>query len=137
VALREANSKQSEVSPPTYDNPGFRALVEENAKRSATLIYQDSVMINQYTRLLEHNAESSGKDQAVHVKRGEAVVVPVFIHTWVYGERNILARCNAKDSRFDLDLETGHITDLDHSFGPPGYTIPTLAGAYKQSSVVA
>ncbi|KIO33564.1 hypothetical protein M407DRAFT_231674 [Tulasnella calospora MUT 4182] len=123
VQLREANAAKEKVEEPEYDEPGFRALVEENAKHSADMIFADPV-------IKAHYAASAAKPKPIEavtvlnrrrrnqrpVRRsteGEATQ-NVFIHTWVY------------------DIRTGELKDLDHSYGPPGVDIPKLGPLLEQ-----
>ncbi|KAG8939741.1 hypothetical protein FRC04_005990 [Tulasnella sp. 424] len=121
VQLREANAGKEKVEEPEYDDPGFRALVEENAKHSADMIFADPVIKAHYAAVAKPKPV-----EAVTVLRrrnqrpvrrsgteGEATQ-NVFIHTWVY------------------DIRTGELKDLDHSYGPPGVDIPKLGPLLEQ-----
>lgn len=46
VKLREYRAANSSAEPPKYDDPGFRALVEENVKNTVSRISSDAIMTN-------------------------------------------------------------------------------------------
>ncbi|KAF8068971.1 carbonic anhydrase [Lyophyllum atratum] len=99
VELREKNKLLAKVEEPKPQEPGFRALVEENVKASVRRIATDSVIAN-------HFAALSGNSTVKRADAGETVK-DVFIHGWVY------------------DIENGEVRDLGISVGPPGREIPS------------
>ncbi|KDQ21708.1 hypothetical protein BOTBODRAFT_40399 [Botryobasidium botryosum FD-172 SS1] len=101
VALRNANAGHSHVDAPGIDDPGFRALIEENVKKSVNSIASGTIITDHW------KAYTSG-----HHRRAEAgPLVPVFIHGWVY------------------DIAKGTIKDLKVSQGPPGVPVPSALEA--------
>ena len=44
VKLREYRAANPDAGPPKFEDPGFRALVEENVKNTVWSISQDSIM---------------------------------------------------------------------------------------------
>ncbi|KAG8953375.1 hypothetical protein FRC00_006368 [Tulasnella sp. 408] len=123
VQLREANAAKEKVEEPEYDDPGFRALVEENAKHSADMIFADPVIQSHYNAITAKpkpieavtvlNRRRRNQRPVRRSTEGEATQ-NVFIHTWVY------------------DIRTGELKDLDHSYGPPGVEIPKLGPLLEQ-----
>lgn len=79
---------------------GFRALVEENVKKSIKELRENSILTEAYQRIRERkkDADSDSSDEQPHV----------FVHGFVY------------------DGATGEVRDLHVSFGPPGEKIPTI-----------
>ncbi|KAG9019289.1 hypothetical protein FRB90_004296 [Tulasnella sp. 427] len=125
VQLREANAGKERVEEPEYDDPGFRALVEENAKRSADMIFADPVIKAHYAVAVTSKSSSSPVTVLPRRRRNQRPVIRaeaegatqnVFIHTWVY------------------DIRTGDLKDLDHSYGPPGVEIPMLGPVLQARS---
>lgn len=101
VELREKNKLLAKVEEPEPQEPGFRALVEENVKANVRRIATDSVIANHFAALA---GNSTVKRSSHH--SGEAIG-DVFIHGWVY------------------DIENGEVRDLGVSVGPPGREIPS------------
>ncbi|KAJ3572303.1 hypothetical protein NP233_g3181 [Leucocoprinus birnbaumii] len=97
VQLREQNNNQTVVGAPGINDPGFRALVEENVKAAVQRIASDNVILNHYTTLNSPNTTQPG-----------GTPQDVFIHGWVY------------------DISNGEIHDLGVSVGPPGVPIPAI-----------
>ncbi|TFK72481.1 carbonic anhydrase [Pluteus cervinus] len=100
VELREKIKGQTNVPEPEIQEPGFRALVEENIKQSVNNIAKTSVLANHYHKLSLNGTTSEKRSEE------EAPLVDVYVHGWVY------------------DIETGEIRDLGISVGPPGKEIP-------------
>lgn len=99
AALREANAGKALVEEPEVEEPGFRALVEENVKASVANIAASSVMHNHFVQLAE----------AKVAKRSEGgPAADVFVHGFVY------------------DIANGKIVNLGISVGPPGVEIPPV-----------
>jgi len=96
VTLRESLVNQTSISAPSYQDPGFRALVEENVKANVQNIATGTTFQNHNAALKKRNYRRSGK----------VALVDVFIHGWVF------------------DIETGTISDLGVTVGPPGAQIP-------------
>ncbi|KAL0959618.1 hypothetical protein HGRIS_011321 [Hohenbuehelia grisea] len=96
VELRERNKGHDEVHEPKADDPGFRALVEENVKASVQEIVNDGI-IGDYFKLLEK--EGHNNRTAIH---GD-----IFVHGLVY------------------DIDNGEVRDLKVSVGPPGKEVLT------------
>lgn len=85
------------------NNPGFRALIEENVKASVHRIAENSVITNHYALL-----KSSGAGNSTAKRSGTKTPIhAVFIHGWVY------------------NIVNGEIHDLGVSVGPPGMAIPS------------
>jgi len=110
VKLRTKNAGLSTIKAPDSNDPGFRALVEENIKASVRRIADDSVITNHYALL----KSGAGNSTTTHKK---SPISDLFIHGWVY------------------DLATGEVRDLGVSVGPPGKTIPTPPFAPVAKSV--
>ncbi|EAU89668.1 carbonic anhydrase [Coprinopsis cinerea okayama7 len=104
VELRERIKDLPVVEEPENNEPGFRALVEENVKATVGRIAQDNVIVNHYALLAA--ADESGATNERRAEGGPAG--DVFIHGWVY------------------DIENGEIRDLGVSVGPPGKAIPPV-----------
>ncbi|KAG8907480.1 hypothetical protein FRB99_004056 [Tulasnella sp. 403] len=125
VAMREAHAALAVVPEPEFNDPGFRAVVEENAKRSTDRIRRDPIIQSLYAKVAEAGQASATaaerrKRRGItwgRTKREENVVKPVFIHTWIY------------------NIEDGSITDLKHSYGPEGHPIPMLADVAGQQTL--
>ncbi|KIM46960.1 hypothetical protein M413DRAFT_440519 [Hebeloma cylindrosporum] len=100
VELRNKNAGRTDIKEPKINEPGFRALVEENVKASVRRIATNPVITNHYGLL------KSGAGNSTSGTRKSAR--DVFIHGWVY------------------DLATGKVHDLGISVGPPGKPVPTL-----------
>jgi carbonic anhydrase len=100
VKLRTKNAGLTTIKTPDSNDPGFRALVEENIKASVRRIADDSVITNHFALL----KSGSGNSTDTHEKSPSN---DLFIHGWVY------------------DLASGEVRDLGVSVGPPGKTIPT------------
>ncbi|TFK26093.1 carbonic anhydrase [Coprinopsis marcescibilis] len=113
VELRERIKGRTDVEEPENNEPGFRALVEENVKASVGRIAQDSIITNHYSLLASNSSETANERRA---EGGPAA--NVFIHGWVY------------------DIENGEIKDLGISVGPPGQPIPAIPFA-KVAGVAA
>ncbi|KAF8635322.1 hypothetical protein AX17_003942, partial [Amanita inopinata Kibby_2008] len=94
VAYREKQRGNDTFELPHYRDPGFRALVEENVKKTVSRVV-NSAVIRRHYKVLTAN---TGTDKPP--------VNAVFIHGWVY------------------DVENGVVSDLDVSVGPPGITVP-------------
>ncbi|RDB29961.1 Carbonic anhydrase 2 [Hypsizygus marmoreus] len=110
VELREKNKLLAKVEEPEPQEPGFRALVEENVKASVHRIATDSVIANHFAALAGNTTETL-------LKRAEGEPAgDVFIHGWVY------------------DIENGEIRDLGISVGPPGKEIPAAPFAAVESA---
>jgi carbonic anhydrase len=100
VAYREAHPDSTSAEPAKFDDPAFRALVEENVKDSVFNIVISPVMQQHWTAYTAQNSSSA------HRRAGDAsaALKPVYIHGFVY------------------DISTGEVTDLGVSFGPHGAT---------------
>lgn len=75
VSLREKNAALELVEEPEPEEPGFRALVEENVKVSVQAIATSTVIQDHFAALAQGGGE------------GETLV-QVFIHGWVYDIAN-------------------------------------------------
>ncbi|KAL4256938.1 Carbonic anhydrase [Pleurotus pulmonarius] len=102
VELRERIKGQEEVEEPEPQEPGFRALVEENVKAGVRAMVADSVLSNHYAALAGNGTEH------ITGRSVEGPLADVFVHGLVY------------------DIENGEIRDLGISVGPPGKPIPEL-----------
>jgi carbonic anhydrase len=102
VKLREANSKLSPVPKPGIDDPGFRAVIEENIKVSVKNVANDPIIVENWKKYADYQAASKNNTATGTAPK------PLFIHGWVY------------------DIATGGLTDLKVSQGPPGVPIPTV-----------
>jgi carbonic anhydrase len=130
VEMREKNSKLETVTPPKAQDPGFRALVEENVKASVRRIRDDSIIANHFASLpgttctsesTEPGAEAGAKSEATlapkHERREEHPPREVFVHGLVY------------------DIETGEIHNLGVSVGPPCVEVPELPWEMVKAAV--
>ncbi|KAF4564529.1 hypothetical protein EYR40_010694 [Pleurotus pulmonarius] len=126
VELRERIKGQEEVEEPEPQEPGFRALVEENVKAGVRAMVADSVLSNvsyipplsipypinlPLPRVLhiQHYAALAGNGtEHITGRSVEGPLADVFVHGLVY------------------DIENGEIRDLGISVGPPGKPIPEL-----------
>ncbi|KAJ3572302.1 hypothetical protein NP233_g3180 [Leucocoprinus birnbaumii] len=97
VQLREQNNNETVIEAPGINNPGYRALVEENVKAGVQRIALDNVILNHYAILSSPNTTHQG-----------GILQDVFIHGWVY------------------DISNGEVHDLCVSVGPPGVPIPAI-----------
>ncbi|KIM46966.1 hypothetical protein M413DRAFT_422536 [Hebeloma cylindrosporum] len=95
VELRNKNAGRADIEEPKINEPGFRALVEDNVKASVRRIATSPVIANHYGLFKSRTRDSTNKP--AH---------DVFIHGWVY------------------NIVNGEIYDLGVSVGPPGKTIP-------------
>ncbi|KAK0480660.1 carbonic anhydrase [Armillaria novae-zelandiae] len=75
VSLREKNAALEVVEEPEPEEPGFRALVEENVKVSVQAIARSTVIQDHFAALAQGGGD------------GETLV-QVFIHGWVYDIAN-------------------------------------------------
>ena len=96
------------VEEPDVQEPGFRALVEENVKQQVLRISQSSVINNLNEEVvLKLNKDGTLKAGASGGERKRAeeenTLIPVFVHGWVH------------------DIETGEVIDLNISTGPAGF----------------
>lgn len=108
VALRDSHAANALVEEPEVDDPGFRALVEENVKNTVSNIAVSSVMKNHFTQLSEA--------KAVKARAEGGEVGDVFVHGFVY------------------DIANGEIHNLGVSVGPPGVEIPPVPFAAVQQA---
>jgi carbonic anhydrase len=147
VSLRQSTANSTApIPPPKISDPGFRALVEENVKHTVRTIVEDSVVVNIYHELAAladgENActasDEGGKEQCHKARKrsGEVKEVKnVFVHGLVYGEcfceegwSRSVPKCAGLTpgcGMVPVDIETGTITDLGVSVGPPGVEVPT------------
>ncbi|PPQ69674.1 hypothetical protein CVT24_001207 [Panaeolus cyanescens] len=101
VELRNKNAAAGGlIEEPEINEPGFRALVEENVKATVSRMASHSVMTNHFAALQAGNATLARRSGPAGPLKN------VFIHGWVY------------------DIETGEVSDLGVSVGPPGVAVP-------------
>ncbi|KAF8652375.1 hypothetical protein AX16_004403 [Volvariella volvacea WC 439] len=106
VELRERIRGLPFVEEPEVNEPGFRALVEENVKQTVHRIATTSVLANHFHAL---SLNSTGTGTSAPVKRAEGGPIgDVFVHGFVY------------------DIENGEIRNLNISVGPPDVDIPEI-----------
>ncbi|KIM31864.1 hypothetical protein M408DRAFT_327270 [Serendipita vermifera MAFF 305830] len=104
------------VEEPDVQEPGFRALVEENVKQQVKRITESSVISNLNEEvILKLNTDGTRRADAPAEEGAggeEATLIPVFVHGWVH------------------DIETGEVIDLNISTGPAGFEnfTPPAAG---------
>lgn len=103
VDMRNRLAGQTNIPEPEIQDPGFRALVEENVKASVKNIAASTIMTN-HNHKLALNATGAVERRA----EGAAPLVEVYVHGFVY------------------DIENGEIHDLGVSVGPPGAPIPAV-----------
>lgn len=96
VSFREANEGKTTVELPKFEDPAFRALIEENVKVSVSNIVASAVMNQHWTAYLAQHKSRRAESGAP--------LKPVYVHGFVY------------------DISTGHVTDLGVSAGPNGPT---------------
>jgi len=82
------------VGPLHIRDPAFRALVEENVKANVQRIFRSSIISIRNQTLSSTTNQKNEK------------MVEIFVHGLVY------------------DIETGEVTDLGVSVGPPGREVP-------------
>jgi len=99
VSFREANKNKTTVDYPKFDDPGFRALVEENVKDSVFNIIVSPPMQQHWSAYLAQNGTTSSTRRRAD---SGAPLKPVYVHGFVY------------------DISTGYVTDLKISYGPYG-----------------
>ncbi|KDR67199.1 hypothetical protein GALMADRAFT_1131141 [Galerina marginata CBS 339.88] len=100
VAHREACKHSPLTKLPDLHDPAFRAMVEENVKSNVRKVAESAVIQDHYTYVLEKNGNPATlENKTEHVAK-------VLIHGWVY------------------DVETGKVSDLGVSVGPPGRRLP-------------
>ncbi|KAL0959619.1 hypothetical protein HGRIS_011322 [Hohenbuehelia grisea] len=104
VELREKNKGKAVVEEPEPQEPGFRALVEENVKAGVNSIVKDSVLANHFALL----SKEGGGNKTIEGRSEGGPAVDVFVHGFVY------------------DIENGEIKDLGISVGPPDKPIPEI-----------
>ncbi|KAJ8514627.1 hypothetical protein ONZ45_g7845 [Pleurotus djamor] len=104
VELRERIKGRTDVEEPEPQEPGFRALVEENVRAGVHSIFADSVMANHFAAL----ASAGNSTEGIKERSVEGPLVDVFVHGLVY------------------DIENGEVHDLGVSMGPPGKAVPEL-----------
>lgn len=132
VEMREKNSKLETVTAPKPEDPGFRALVEENVKASVRRIRDDSVIANHFASLPGATCTSGSTEPGAEAKpeieleislepkyerREEKPHHEVFVHGLVY------------------DIETGKIHNLGVSVGPPCVEVPELPWEMVKAAV--
>ncbi|KAF8815050.1 carbonic anhydrase [Phlegmacium glaucopus] len=89
------NASHDQNMPDLHD-PAFRALVEENVKANVFRIARSAVMQEHYTSIAQRTTTTAKSEP----------VTGVYIHGWVY------------------DVESGEVSDLGVSVGPPGKVVP-------------
>ncbi|PPQ83729.1 hypothetical protein CVT25_006133 [Psilocybe cyanescens] len=102
VAHREACKLEPMSQVPHLHDPAFRALVEENVKSNVQKIAKSAVIRDHYADVTLTN----GDGPTIPSTSGKARVTEVYIHGFVY------------------DVETGKVSDLGVSVGPPGRILP-------------
>ncbi|KAJ7600027.1 carbonic anhydrase [Mycena floridula] len=108
VELREKLKGETVIEEPDINEPGFRALVEENVKAGVERIVKTSALKNHFELLKVANATRAREESAV--------LEDIFVHGWVY------------------DIANGEIKDLGISVGPPGVSIPEIPFAKLQAA---
>jgi carbonic anhydrase len=102
---REANKNKTTVDPPKFDDPAFRALVEENVKDSLFNIVISPVMRQHWAAYIAQEQAQTGTPPSARRRADTgAPLKPVYVHGFVY------------------DISTGDVIDLGTSFGPHGPT---------------
>lgn len=102
VAFREANQNQTDVDPPKFDNPAFRALVEENVKDTVFNILISPTMQQHWNAYIAQEQGQNSTNTPTRRDSDSGALKPVYVHGFVY------------------DISTGYVTDLQVSFGPHG-----------------
>ncbi|KAF9792730.1 carbonic anhydrase [Thelephora terrestris] len=103
VSFREANENKTSVDYPKFDDPGFRALVEENVKDSVFNILISPMMQQHWNAYIAQEQGQNGTTSSTRRSSdSSAPLKPVYVHGFVY------------------DISTGYVTDLKTSFGPYG-----------------
>lgn len=102
VAFREANRDQTNIDPPKFDNPAFRALVEENVKDSVFNILISPTMQQHWNAYIAQEQGQNSTSTPTRRDSNSGALKPVYVHGFVY------------------DISTGYVTDLQVSFGPHG-----------------
>lgn len=106
VAMRKKNKSLTTIKEPELQDPGFRALIEENVKINVNRVATSKIITEHYALLLasqKPNGNSTVEKRSDHPTKPAA---EVFIHGWVY------------------DIENGEVVDLGVSVGPPGVEVP-------------
>jgi carbonic anhydrase len=109
AAHREKHRLEPLKSLPGLHDPAFRALVEENVKSNVQKIANSAVIRDHYVKVVTTNGSSQAHQASstLSPQTTAALITEVFIHGWVY------------------DVETGKVSDLGVSVGPPGREVPT------------
>ncbi|TFK30041.1 carbonic anhydrase [Coprinopsis marcescibilis] len=111
---RAIRQRKNGTPPPTkplhLHDPAFRALVEENVKENVKRVLESKVIKDHYNAL-PHSPPPPTPAVAGASHSPLPPHNPVYIHGWVY------------------DLETGVVSDLGVSVGPPGWSTPRTYSA--------
>jgi carbonic anhydrase len=103
VSYRNANQNNTTVDFPKYDNPAFRALVEENVKDSIVNIIFSPMMQQHWNAFIaQDQTQNNTTPSSRRRDNSDAPLKPVYVHGLVY------------------DINTGNVIDLQTSFGPYG-----------------
>jgi len=102
VTMRTKNKSLTTIKEPEIQDPGFRALIEENVKVNVDRIAKSQI-ITEYYALLSGSQKSGVEKRSDHPTKPAS---DIFIHGWVY------------------DIQNGNVVDLGVSIGPPGKQVP-------------
>lgn len=102
VAFRDANQNNTNVDYPKFDDPAFRALVEENVKGSVFNIITSPQMQQHWDAYIAQEQAQNSTGSSRRRSDSDTPLKPVYVHGFVY------------------DISTGYVTDLQISSGPSG-----------------
>jgi carbonic anhydrase len=104
VSYRQANENSTNVDPPKFDDPAFRALVEENVKGSVFNIVNSTQMQQHWNAYIAQNGTSTNTTTSTRRSINSTVPLkPVYVYGFVY------------------DMSTGYVINIPGTtFGPFG-----------------